>query len=212
MSKILVFLGRGVYKAKSLCYYLLREYCKSRFAEFGEGSWFDHHCVFTYENIYIGDHVSIGPKCLIRSAHGTIHIGNHVMIGPGVHIHGGNHTINQKGKFLDQVKKEMGTDGDLIISDDVWIGSYCILLKGANIGRGAVISAGSVVRNVIPPYAIVIGNPCKIVGFRLTPEEVIEHEKALYSESERLSLEELEHNYDKYFLKRLKQIKDYSKL
>ena len=75
-----------------------------------------------------------------------------------------------------------------------------------------MVGSGSVVRSSIPPYAIVIGNPAKIVGFSKTPEEIIEHEKALYPEEERLPLELLEKNYNKYFLKRLKEIKEFTRL
>ena len=57
-----------------------------------------------------------------------------------------------------------------------------------------------------------IGNPAKVVGFKFTPEEVIEHEKALYSEEERLPLELLEKNYKKYFLDHIKEIKAYTGL
>jgi len=68
------------------------------------------------------------------------------------------------------------------------------------IGCGAVIGSGSVIRNSIPPYAIVIGNPAKVIGFRFSPQEVTEHEKLIYPENERLSLNLLKINYQKYFI------------
>ena len=86
------------------------------------------------------------------------------------------------------------------------------LLSGVHLNRGATVGAGSVVRTSIPPYAIVAGNPAKIVGFRFTPEEIIEHEKVLYPEEERLPLELLEKNYKKYFLDHIKEIKAYTGL
>lgn len=191
---------------------LILRYQQSQFALLGTGSNIGPGCILTPSTIYIGSNSHIAPNCLIRSAHGTIHIGNHVMIGPSVHIHGGNHIINSKGFFLDTIKKKDNSDGDLIIGDDSWIGSYSIILKGGNIGRGAIVSAGSVVRHSVPPYAIVSGNPCKIIGFRLTPDEIIEHEKVLYSEDNRLPIDILERNYEKFFLKRLKEIKDFTRL
>lgn len=75
------------------------------------------------------------------------------------------------------------------------------------IGRGALINANSVITSNIPPYAIVVGNPAKVVGFKLKPEEIFELEKTLYPEKERIPLETLEKNYDKYFLSRLDEIK-----
>ena len=57
-----------------------------------------------------------------------------------------------------------------------------------------------------------MGNPAKVVGFTFTPKEIIEHEQALYPENERIPLETLEKNYRKYFLNRLKEIKQHTLL
>ena len=101
---------------------------------------------------------------------------------------------------------------DVIVDEDVWMGARVTLLQGVHIGRGAEIGAGTVVRNSVPPYAIVIGNPAKIIGFRFSPEEIIEHEKVLYKEEERLPLALLEKNYEKYFIHRIKEIKNFIRL
>ena len=101
---------------------------------------------------------------------------------------------------------------DIVVEEDVWIGVNVTLLMGSSVGRGAVVGAGSVVRNKIPPYAIVLGNPAKVIGFKFTPEEIIEHEKALYPEKERLPIELLEKNYKKYFKSRIKEIIEWNKL
>ena len=101
---------------------------------------------------------------------------------------------------------------DIIVEEDVWIATNVTLLMGAHIGRGAVLGAGSVIRSKIPPYAMVVGNPAKIVGFKFTPEQVVKHEEALYPSEERLSLETLEKNYKKYFLDRVSEIKSFIKI
>lgn len=103
-------------------------------------------------------------------------------------------------------------DKDVEVDEDVWIGARVTILQGVHIGRGSEIGTGAVIRSNIPPYAVVIGNPAKIVGFRFTPEEIIEHEKVLYPEEERLPLELLEKNYKKYFLDHIKEIKAYTGL
>jgi acetyltransferase-like isoleucine patch superfamily enzyme len=56
--------------------------------------------------------------------------------------------------------------GHIIIGNDVWIGLNVIMLDGVTIGDGAVIGAGAVVTKDIPPYAIVAGNPAKIIKYR----------------------------------------------
>jgi tetrahydrodipicolinate N-succinyltransferase len=56
--------------------------------------------------------------------------------------------------------------GDVSIGNDVWIGRNTIILSGTTIGDGAVIGAGSVITKDVPPYAIVVGNPGRIVKYR----------------------------------------------
>lgn len=125
----------------------------------------------------------------------------------------GNH-----GKELGRAMKDVILDRtgdvekDVIVEEDAWIGSDVVLLPGVIVGRGATVGAGSVVRTNIPPYAITAGNPCKVVGFNFTPEQIIEHEKVLYPEEERLPLELLEKNYKKYFLDRMKEIRSFTSL
>ncbi|MBR2507313.1 MAG: galactoside O-acetyltransferase [Bacilli bacterium] len=118
--------------------------------------------------------------------------------------------IDDKVKDKMDINKEM--DKDIVVEEDVWIGNHVILLSGVRLGRGCEVGAGSVVRNNIPPYAVVIGNPCKVIGFRFTPEEIIEHEKQQYDESERLPYDLLSKNYEKYFLNRIKEIKQITKI
>ena len=59
-----------------------------------------------------------------------------------------------------------------IIGNDVWIGVNVIIPGGVRIGTGAILAAGSVVVKDIPPYAIVGGNPAKIIRFRFSDEEI----------------------------------------
>ena len=126
-------------------------------------------------------------------------------------------TNNHKKVAGDWIRNQMDSrendfEKDIIVEEDVWIGANVTLLGDAFIGRGAVVGAGSVIRTKIPPYAIVTGNPAKIIGFSLRPEEVVEHEKALYPEEARLPLDLLEKNFNKYFLKRLTEIKEFNRL
>ena len=132
----------------------------------------------------------------------------------GLRVSTGNHP-KLLGRFFITIReneKPNGFDADVIIESDVWIGRNVVLLPGVRIGRGATVGAGAVVRKSIPPYAIAVGNPAKVVGFNFNPEEVIEHERNLYPEKDRLPLDFLEMNYNKYFISRIKDIKEYTKL
>ncbi|WP_459889895.1 acyltransferase [Desulfothermus okinawensis] len=114
---------------------------------------------FSDPRIKIGNGVYIGPKCDI----GYVEIGKYTLIGTGVHIISG--TKQHFFSRLDIPIKEQGGDlKKIVIGEDVWIGNGAIV--GANIGKGAVVGAGSVVMSSVPEYAIVGGNPAKILKFR----------------------------------------------
>lgn len=62
--------------------------------------------------------------------------------------------------------------GGLRIGNDVWIGYRCILMDGITIGDGAIVGAGSVVTKDVPPYAIVGGNPAKLIRYRFSERQI----------------------------------------
>lgn len=62
--------------------------------------------------------------------------------------------------------------GNIIVDDDVWIGGHSVILSGVHIGQGAIIGAGSVVTRDVPPYAIAVGSPAKVVKYRFEPEVI----------------------------------------
>lgn len=175
--------------------------------------------VYKKDNLLMEDEAVINADAVIMNTRAKFIVKRNSGAAIGLTVITGNH-LTIIGKFrnviTDKEKDELDPEGkfdqDVIVEEDVWLGSNVTLLSGAHIGRGATIGAGGVVRGKVPPYAITMGNPAKIVGFCFKPEEIIEHEKALYPEEERLPLELLEKNYNKYFLKRLKEIRNYSSL
>ncbi len=64
--------------------------------------------------------------------------------------------------------------GDVVIGSDVWIGSHVTIMSGVRIGHGAVIAANSHVVKDVPDYAIVGGNPAKVIKYRFSPEQIAE--------------------------------------
>ena len=52
------------------------------------------------------------------------------------------------------------------IGNDVWIGAHAVVLAGVTIGEGAVVGAGAVLKDNVPPYTIVGGVPAKVIGMR----------------------------------------------
>ena len=147
---------------------------------------FDH---FTYSNIYIGNHVSIGYGANFIASRSKIIIGDNVIFAPNVSIRGGNHRIDIKGKYIDTIRddeKIPENDLGVIFEGDNWIGTNATILQGVTIGRGSVIGAGAVVTKSTPPYSVVGGVPARLIRFRWNVDEIIEHEKILYDEKYRL--------------------------
>ena len=108
-----------------------------------------------------------------------LEIGNFVSIAEGVKfLLGGNHEIDTfttfpfKVKFFGE-KMEAKTKGSIIVKDDVWIGTNSLILSGVVIGQGAIVGAGSVVTKDVPPYAVVGGNPARVLKYRY-PQEIVE--------------------------------------
>lgn len=158
---------------------------KSMFGSCGKNVVIARDGNFSYNNIFIGDDVSIGPRATIMSSIAKVKIGNKVMFGPGVSIITGGHRTDLIGRYMYDIKeneKLPENDRDVIIMDDVWIGANAIILKGVTVGRGSVIAAGSVVTHDVPEYSIVGGAPAKFIKMRYTEEQLEEHKRILYSE------------------------------
>ena len=90
---------------------------------------------------------------------------------------------------------EAKSRGPIVIKDDVWIGERAIILSGVSIGQGAIVGAGSVVRNDIPPYAIFAGG--KIVKYRFSNDII---KQLLNLDYSKLSIETIERIKDKLYL------------
>ena len=147
------------------------------------------------ENMSFGNYVRIHKYATIFSSDARLIIGNKVALGPKVTIMTGNHATDTIGTYMwDVHDKKDGLDKDVIIEDEIWVGSNVTILSGAHISRGCVIAAGAIVNKYIPPYSIVGGVPAKVLKYRFTPEQIIEHEKALYVSEKRLTLEQIMHS------------------
>lgn len=114
------------------------------------------------KNVSIGDFSHIGHDCYI-SGWGGITIGSWVRIATKTSLITNLH--NSQDVDI-PIKKQGVVLKPITIEDDVWIGVSSIIMPGVNIGRGSIISAGSVVFMNVPEYSVVAGNPSRIVKSR----------------------------------------------
>lgn len=144
-------------------------------------------------NLSIGDGSSIPKGSTFYCTEAPLTIGRKVIFGPRPTIITGDHRTDVIGKFImDSHDKLPENDAPVVIEDDVWTGANVTILKGVTIGRGSVIAAGAVVTKSCPPYSIIGGVPAKVLKYRFTIAEVLEHEAKLYSIEQRLTREQLE--------------------
>lgn len=82
------------------------------------------------------------------------------------------------------------------IGNDVFIGANVTVLDGVTIGDGAVIGAGAVVSKDIPPYAIAVGSPIRIIKYRMTEEQIAAMQRIQWWNWEDDRLQEVEKMFD----------------
>lgn len=136
-------------------------------------------------NSEVGDYSGVAWGAMVWSAR----IGKFCSIGSRSIIGGGEHTIRWPSTSLLFYSKErsMGSYGfsfaerDLfdgedpaILGHDVWVGAHAIVANKVKIGNGAVVAAGSVVVSDVPAYAVVGGNPARLIRFRFEDEVIAE--------------------------------------
>lgn len=112
--------------------------------------------------IVIGDNTWIGGYCNIRCDE-SITIGTDCYFAQFVSIVDGGYEIKNKAV---PIGRDKYNTKKVIIGNNVWIGTGVIILPGVVIGDGSVIGAGAVVTSDIPAYAIAVGMPAKVMGFR----------------------------------------------
>jgi acetyltransferase-like isoleucine patch superfamily enzyme len=158
-----------------------------------DGAVIDDHCAFSAlggkeSGIWIGKKAFVGRSTSLGTrGDGQVRILESANIG--MHVHIGTHGQLTIGRFciiaafcfiggtfhrterLDIPMALQGVDrrGGVTIGDDVWIGAGSVVLDGVKVGNGAIIGAGSVVTRDIPPYAVAVGVPARVVRYRTAP-------------------------------------------
>lgn len=114
--------------------------------------------------IRIGRGTSIGEYANLRTEGAELHIGDRCLVAQFVSLIATGHEF--ESATVPIADQGVGKKSGLVIGDDVWIGAHSLVLPGVQIGRGAVVGGGSVVTADVPEYAVVVGNPARVVGRR----------------------------------------------
>jgi virginiamycin A acetyltransferase len=119
---------------------------------------------------YGPERLEIGRYCALAGGVRFIMAGaNHAMLGPSTFPFG-----IFGGDWAGTMDLVMGAEsrGDTVVGSDVWLGYQSVVMPGVTIGHGAIVAACSVVVGDVPPYAIVGGNPARVVRARYPDGEV----------------------------------------
>jgi maltose O-acetyltransferase len=144
----------------SVSEYVRRNLCRQLFQHAGKKFSVGKSVDFGYLGhlISCGNHANIGNYCKIKG-NGRVILHDHIAMGEDVTI------ITQNHRYLEESYNGFSV-GDVEIDNYVWIGDRAIILKGVHIGKHAIIAAGAVVTKDVPDFAIVGGNPAKVIKSR----------------------------------------------
>jgi len=132
---------------------------------FGDGVIINRNSIVQSKegDIEIGKSVSIGTNGTIVSWSG-IRIGNGALIAGGCSLSAGRFDIDDLNRSI--AEQDSYSTGAIVIEENVWLATRVTILDGVHIGKGSIISAGSVVTGNIPQGAVAHGNPAKVVFTR----------------------------------------------
>lgn len=137
------------------------EFYRRTLAACGEDVTINFGTILSYPDITVGSHVWLGTYNII----GHADIGDYVLTAQGCHIVSGDHPFENPDL---PIMLQSGPQGRVRLGPDVWLGAGVIVM--ANIGRGCVVGAGSVVTRDLPDWAVAVGNPARVLRYRRETE------------------------------------------
>jgi virginiamycin A acetyltransferase len=154
----------------------LRPLVRSPNVEVGEYTYYDSHgdpLAFERDAVLYAfgpERLIIGRFCAIASDVRFLMPGaNHADLGPSTFPFG---VFGPPWDGTMDIVMSAPSRGDTVVGHDVWLGYSALVLPGVTIGHGAVVAAASVVTSDVPPYAVVGGNPARVIRPRFSEEDI----------------------------------------
>lgn len=144
------------------CFFSTLAAVQTEHLELGADSWIAAHAYVT-GSLRTGRDCTINAFTVIR---GDVRLGDAVRIGAHTSILAFNHVMSDPD--VEIFRQPISTRG-IVIGDDVWVGSHVVILDGVTIGDKAVVAAGAVVTKNVPAGAVVVGNPARLLRWRVAP-------------------------------------------
>ena len=137
----------------------MKDYSEIHNSTLGKYSYISQYSIVNKTKI--GRFCSIANGCYIGLWEHNTDVSTHSFY---LYEHSGNFVKDYKNYAKDNITTYIG--------NDVWIGANAVIMKGVKIGDGAIVGASAVVTKDVPPYAIVVGNPGKIIKYRYNEKEI----------------------------------------
>jgi len=115
-------------------------------------------------SVVIGDDTHIQAYCNLKGFLRNLIIGRNIQIAPQCGFSPYEHNFEDCSQVIQA--QGIRSAGDIVLEDDVWLGLGVRVLEGVRIGQGAVIGAGAVVTKDVPPYAVAVGVPARVIRMR----------------------------------------------
>jgi len=149
--------GEGCFLAESAV--VLAE--PGRGVRLGDGASVAAEC-FIHGPATLGPGASLNPRCHVDGGTKGVHLGAHTRVGAGCRFFAFDHGMAPNARVRDQPVTSEG----ITLGDDVWVGAGASFVDGVTVGDHAVVGMAAVVTRDVPPWAIVAGNPARVVGDR----------------------------------------------
>lgn len=158
-KKVIIAKTAKITSSKLKYYSRIKDYAELHNSVLGKYSYISQFSIVNKTKI--GKFCSIANGCYIGLWEHNTDVSTHSFY---LYEHSGNFVKGYRNYKKDNIETKIG--------HDVWIGANVVVMKGVRIGSGAIVGASAVVTKDVPPYAIVVGNPAKVIKYRYNESDI----------------------------------------